>query len=92
MWSGLSCAIPHRSLEYKNVHFSIFDFVGTPDCSDVCKINEGPVAALTQENKTFAENDCIPVLKSWNKQYRVNKYTIALMLLKITGNVFVLGL
>merc|ERR1711860_487100 len=42
---------------------------GPPDCSDVCKINEGPVAALTPEDKTFAET-CIPIIKNWTKQYR----------------------
>merc|ERR1712179_105742 len=42
---------------------------GPPDCSDVCKINEGPVAALTPEDKTFAET-CIPIIKNWTKTYR----------------------
>jgi len=46
------------------------DPTGPPDCSDVCKIDEGPVAALTSEDKTFAETDCIPVIRNWVKQYR----------------------
>ena len=57
----------------KTRHIFIYDFLGPPDCSNVCEISQGKEPALTEADKTSAEKDCIPVLKSWNKQYRVNK-------------------
>lgn len=43
---------------------------GPPDCSDVCKTSDGNAPVLTEADRNTAENDCIPVLKKWNKQYR----------------------
>jgi len=43
---------------------------GPPDCSDVCRLSEGDVTQLTEDDKTYAEETCLPLLKTWNKQYR----------------------
>lgn len=43
---------------------------GPPDCSNVCKTSDGDAPVLTEADRNTAENDCIPVLKKWNKQYR----------------------
>merc|ERR1719500_1441547 len=43
---------------------------GPPDCSDVCRLSEGDVTPLTEDDKTYAEETCLPLLKTWNKQYR----------------------
>ena len=45
--------------------------VGPPDCSDVCRVSDGDVDQLTEDDKTYAEETCLPLLKTWNKQYRV---------------------
>ena len=54
--------------------FSQIAFVGPPDCSDVCRLSEGDVTQLTEDDKTYAEETCLPLLKTWNKQYRVKYY------------------
>ena len=73
---GTGCPLPPFPFGEKKVHITciyFYDFLGPPDCSNVCEISQGKEPALTEADKTSAEKDCIPVLKSWNKQYRVNK-------------------
>jgi len=43
---------------------------GPPDCSDVCRVSDGDVPQLTEDDKIYAEETCLPLLKTWNKQYR----------------------
>ena len=37
-------------------------------------LSEGDVTPLTEDDKTYAEETCLPLLKTWNKQYRVKYY------------------